>query len=130
MSHQHPDPRIVPVLRLAMLGGAGLLGVVVGLLHPAVPADGGGLASSLTLAGRIIWGIAIVGCLVIASRVKGERDPGRRLTLSIVGWALAESVAVFGAVLWYLLGTSQWYFPGLGFLALALVMLPGVERHA
>jgi hypothetical protein len=126
----HPDPRIVPVLRLALLGGAGLLGVVVGLLHPEPPANAADVLSSLTLAGRVIWGIAIVGCLVIASRVRNERDPGRRLSLSIVGWALAESVAVFGAVLWYLSGSSQWYFPGLGFLALALVMLPGVARDA
>ncbi|MGH7710801.1 MAG: hypothetical protein ACREOG_05930 [Gemmatimonadaceae bacterium] len=124
-----PDPRVVPILRLAMLGGAGLLGGVVGFLRSqgAVP-TATEAARGLTIAGRVLWGVAIAGCLFLAARVRDEREPAKVLAQSIMGWALAESVAIFGAVYWYLLGNSQWYFPGLGFLALALVMLPGVRR--
>ena len=125
-----PNPRTVPILRIAMLGGAGLLGGVVGFLRaqgnaPEVPPE---TARTLTLIGRGFWGVAIAACLFLAARVRDERDPQKVLAQSIVGWAFAESVAVFGAAYWYLVGSSQWYFPGLGFLALALLMLPGVRR--
>lgn len=123
--------RVVPIIRIAMLAGAGLLGGVVGFLRSqgSVP-DARAAADTLTLAGRIVWGVAIVGCLFLAARVRNERDAARILSLSIIGWAFAESTAVFGAAFWYLVGSSQWYFPGLGFLALAFLMLPGVRRDS
>ncbi|MEW5918853.1 MAG: hypothetical protein AB1762_20795 [Gemmatimonadota bacterium] len=126
-----PDARAraVPLIRLAMLGGAGLFGGVVGFLHSqgdvtATPA----LAQPLTLAGRGVWGVAIAGCVFLWGRIRAERDPEKILAQSIIGWALAESTAIFGAAYWYLVGSSNWYFPGLGFLALALLALPGVRR--
>ena len=124
-----PDARIVPILRLAFLLGAGLFGGVIGYLR----SQGSGssdpeLARSLTLAGRGVWGVALAACLVLAMRVRSERDPGKTFAQSVVGWALAESTAIFGGAYWYLVGSSQWYFGGLGFLALALIMLPGIRR--
>ena len=126
-----PDARVVPILRLAFLLGAGLFGGVIGFLHSQgdLSADLE-LARPLTLAGRGVWGVALAGCLMLASRVRSEGDPGRIFAQSIVGWALAESAAIFGGVYWYLVGSSQWYFSGLGFLALVLIMLPGVRRAA
>jgi hypothetical protein len=123
--------RVVPIIRIAMLVGAGLLGGVVGFLRSqgSVP-DAQDAAQAMTLAGRGVWGAALAGCLFLASRVRGERDPDKILSQSIIGWALAESTAIFGATYWYLIGSSQWYFPGLGFLALALLMLPGVRRDS
>jgi hypothetical protein len=122
-------PRVVPILRFAMLGGAGVLGAVVGFLRTqATSPEAPEAAQALTLAGRGVWGVAIAGCLFLAARIRDERDPEKVLAQSIIGWALAESVAIFGAAYWYLVGSSQWYFPGLGFLALALLMLPGVKR--
>jgi hypothetical protein len=75
-----------------------------------------------------VWGVAIAGCLFLWGRIRAERDPEKILAQSIIGWALAESTAIFGAAYWYLVGNSNWYFPGLGFLALALLSLPGVRR--
>jgi hypothetical protein len=121
--------RTVPLLRLAMLAGAGLLGGVVGFLRSqgGVP-EATEAARALTLAGRGVWGAALAGCLFLGARARSERDPAKVLAQSIIGWALAESTAVFGAAYWYLVGSPNWYFPGLGFLALALLMLPGVRR--
>jgi hypothetical protein len=122
--------RVVPILRMAMLGGAGLIGGVVGYMRSQglgpVATDA---AQTLTLIGRGVWGAAIAGCLFLWSRIRGETDQEKVLAQSIIGWALAESVAVFGAAYWYLVGNAQWYFPGLGLLALALLMLPGVRRR-
>ena len=128
--HQtYPDPRFVSILRLAFLIGAGLFGVVVGLVGSADPSRyPPDTPRTLTLIGRGIWGVALAGCLFLAAKARDERDPAKLFSLSIVGWGLAESVALFGGVYWFVLGSSQWYFPGLGFLALALVMLPGVRR--
>jgi hypothetical protein len=126
-----PDPRVVPILRLAFLLGAGLFGGVIGYLRSQGDASTDpALARPLTLAGRGVWGVALAACLILASRVRAERDPGRMFAQSTVGWALAESTAIFGGVYWYLVGSSQWYFSGLGFLALTLIMLPGVRRGA
>jgi len=121
--------RVVPIIRMAMLGGAGLLGAVVGYVRSQglAPVDAD-TVQTLTLMGRGVWGAAIAGCLFLWSRIRGVSDPEKVLAQSIVGWALAESVALFGAAYWYLVGNAQWYFPGLGFLALALLMLPGVKR--
>ncbi len=126
-----PEPRVVAILRLAFLLGAGLFGGVIGYLRSqgsvsSVPE----VARAMTLAGRGVWGVALAVCVVLAMRVRDERDSGKIFAQSVVGWALAESTAIFGGVYWYLVGTSQWYFSGLGFLALALIMLPGVRRGA
>lgn len=126
-----PDPRVVPILRLGFLLGAGLFGGVIGFLRSQGDVSvNPELARPLTLAGRGVWGLALAGCLLLASRVRSERDPGRIFAQSTIGWALAESAAIFGGVYWYLVGSSQWYFSGLGFLALALIMLPGMRRGA
>ncbi len=128
-SGSRPNPVVVPILRIAMLLGAALLGGVVGIVRSQSGATGAPeIARALTLAGRGVLGVALVACLFLAVRVRSERDPAHVLTLSIIGWALAEAVAIFGAVYWYLLGTSQWYFAGLGFLALVLLLLPGTRR--
>ena len=124
-----PDARVVPIMRLGFLLGAGLFGGVIGYLRSQGSLSSyPELARPLTLAGRGVWGVALAVCLVLASRVRSERDPGKVFAQSIVGWALAESAAIFGGVYWYLVGSSQWYFSGLGFLALALIMLPGIRR--
>ena len=121
--------RAVPIIRMAMLGGAGLLGGVVGYVRSQGLAPvATEAAQALTLAGRALWGAALAGCLFLWSRVRREANEEKVLAQSIIGWGLAESVAIFGAAYWYLVGDAQWYFPGLGFLALALLMLPGVRR--
>ncbi|MGQ0538836.1 MAG: hypothetical protein ACT4R6_07825 [Gemmatimonadaceae bacterium] len=125
------DPRIVPVLRLAFLMGAGFLGGAVGFIRSRAPATvDPAAAATLTLAGRITWIVVLAVCLFLASRIRAQRDSVRALSLSIITWAVAESTAIFGAVYWFLFGSPNWYFPGLGLLALTLLALPGAARRA
>ncbi len=124
-----PDTRVVAILRLAFLLGAGVLGAVVGFMRSqGAVSSSAETARGLTIAGRVLWGVALAACLFLASRVRAERDPRNVFAQSVVGWAIAEGVAIFGVAYWYLFGASQWYFTGLGFLALALIMLPGIRR--
>ena len=51
-----PDPRVVPILRLALLGGTGLLGGVIGFLRSPTVQVEQEMANTLTLIGRGIWG--------------------------------------------------------------------------
>lgn len=126
-----PNPIVIPILRMAFLLGAAFLGGVVGIVRWQVEGTlSPDAATPLANTGRILWGIAIAGCLFIALRARKERDRARVLSQSIVGWAIAESLAIFGAVYWFLSGVSQWYFTGLGFLAFALLAIPGVRRQA
>ncbi|MGH7694353.1 MAG: hypothetical protein ACRENH_05205 [Gemmatimonadaceae bacterium] len=126
-----PDPRVVAILRFAFLLGAGLFGGVIGYLRSQGGVSGDAeLARAMTLAGRAVWAVALAACLLLAARVRAAHEPERVFAQSVVGWAIAESTAIFGGVYWYLVGSSQWYFSGLGFLALALIMLPGMRRAA
>ncbi len=124
-----PDRRTVAILRLAMLIGAALFGVVIATVGGADPsAYPATTARTFTLIGRGVWGAALAGCLFLWAKARDERHPAKLFSLSMIGWALGEAVALFGGVYWYVLGSSQWYFPGLGFLALSMAMLPGVRR--
>jgi hypothetical protein len=124
-----PDPRVVGIVRLAFLLSAGLFGAAVGFLRSkGLESVDSEQARALGIAGKAVWAVALAACLFLAARVRAGREPGRAYAQSIVGWAIAESTAIFGATYWFLVGTSQWYFSGLGFLALVLIMLPGVRR--
>jgi hypothetical protein len=112
-----------------MLGGAGLYGGLVGYLQSRGQLTTNPAGADLVTVGRVLWGVAIVACVFIWNRVRIERNFEKVLSLSIIGWAFGEAVALFGATFWFLVGTSNWYFPGLGFLALVLLALPGVRRH-
>lgn len=128
-SFNGPDPRVIPILRLAFLVGAGLFGGAVGCLQTRGElASDPAMARPLTIAGRVIWIVALGACLFLASRVRNESNARKVFATSLIGWAIAESTAIFGGVYWFVVGNSQWYFSGLGFLALSLLMLPGARR--
>ena len=126
-----PNPLVIPILRMAFLLGAAFLGGVVGIVRwqveASLPPES---AEPLANTGRILWGLAIASCVFIAARVRRERDRAKVLAQSIIGWAIAEAIAIFGAVHWFLSDMSQWYFAGLGFLAFTLLAIPGVRRQA
>lgn len=129
ISGPSPDPRLVAILRLAFLLGAGVFGGVIGFLRSGASVSRDvETTRALTVAGRGVWIVALAACLLLAARVRGERAPRKVFSQSVIGWAIAESTAIFGGVYWYLLGASNWYFSGLGFLALSLIMLPGIRR--
>ena len=110
-------------IRFAMLVGVLLFGGVVLFVRRAgtAPALPEASQSMLLLMGRFLWALAIVGCLVLYQRV-GHASAPRASQLHIIGWALGESVALFGAVIWFLTGTPSWYVPGLTFLVLTFLV--------
>lgn len=110
-------------IRFAMLVGVLLFGGVVFFIRrsgtaPALPEASQGM---LLLMGRVLWALAIGGCIVLYQAV-GRATASRASQLHIIGWALGESVALLGAVIWFLTGTPSWYVPGLTFLVLSFLV--------
>jgi hypothetical protein len=72
--------------------------------------------------------LAIGGMILIRSRIT-EADEVRRVMLHyIVGYALAEAAALFGAVTWFLGGAREWFVAGLIVMVVAFQILP-VKRE-
>ena len=114
------------IIRVAMLAGVLTFGGVVYYLRrngeaPGVNAE---QARAFLWIGRALWGMAIVGCLVLYQMVLRERAPERRQSFQIVAWALGEMVALYGAMIWFLTGSPTWFTPGLIYLALAFLAFP------
>ncbi|HEX5633465.1 MAG TPA: hypothetical protein VFX50_09560 [Gemmatimonadales bacterium] len=113
------------VIRIAMLAGVLTFGGVAffvrrGANPPALAAD----TSVLQLAGSLIWAVAIIGVLVLFMLLRGRDTPERRASFSIIGWALGEAVALYGAVFLYLTGDAQWFLMGLTAQLLTFFIFP------
>jgi hypothetical protein len=116
----------IHIIRLAMLAGVLTFGGVVYALRkdgnaPGVNAE---QARAFLWIGRALWAAAIVGCLVLFQMLQRTRSAERAQTFQIVAWALGEMVALYGAMIWFLTGSSTWYTPGLIYLGLTFLAFP------
>jgi hypothetical protein len=68
--------------------------------------------------------LAIGGMIVIRSRISATDEIRRVMMHYIVGYALAECAALFGAVTWYLGGAREWFIAGLIVMVVAFQILP------
>ena len=113
-------------IRLAMLVGVLLFGAVTWFIRrdghvPDVAPEG--LSRLLWLA-RASWGLSMAACVVLFALIRQARNASRIRTLSLVGWAYGELVALMGGVVWFLTGNSRWYSLGLVYLVLAFLAFP------
>ncbi len=118
------------ILRLALLSGVLVFGGVAWQLRrsggaPAPTAD----PRTLLLAGRIIWALALLACVVLFAFVGRARDAARVRTLSLIGWVVGESTALYGGVIYLLVGNPLFYQLGVGFMVLTFLAFPGVPRR-
>ena len=125
-----PDQKLAPtgvlaLIRIVLVLGVLVLGAIVWYLRSQTPADAATDADprALRIAGQVVWGVAIAGVLAVFLLAR-KVPPERRPTLSVVAWALGESTALYGGVLWLLLGESQWYLYGLVCLLLTYFIFP------
>lgn len=114
------------LIRMAMLTGVLMFGGIVFFLRRSGGAPG--IAPEQAMAfvwlGRVLWGMAVAGCLVVFQLL--QRQAGRKgPPLHIVAWALGEMVALYGGVVWLLAGTPAWYLPGLVYLVLTFLVFRG-----
>ena len=122
------NPRLQPLqqIRLVLLVGVLIFGAVVLLVHRQPNWKPGAIPNVLPYALVAYSILAVFIATVLKGRVGREPDPQRRGPLLIMGWAVGESAALFGVMIFYINGQAQWY--GLGLLAMvsALAILsPG-----
>jgi hypothetical protein len=109
-----------------MMGGVLLFGGVSWFLHRTpewVRADPA-TATKLTGMVPIVWGIAVLGLAFLFIRHRAASNPSQTSTLSILAWALGESVALFGGVVFFMTAEAVWYVAGVVVLAITFVAFP------
>jgi hypothetical protein len=112
------------IIRIAILGGALLFGVVTWWVRrtgaPPLPAALG----PLRFAGYGLWVVVLVVLAFMRGLYGKVVDDTRRATTIIIAWAAAESLALFGGVVWFLHGDSRWYVAGMCFMLATFILFP------
>ena len=114
------------LIRIAMLTGVLMFGGVTWFLRQSEPTPQveSTLLPTLLWMARAVWAVAIVGCIILFGIVRRDPSGLRARRLSVIAWALGESVALFGGAVWFLTGTPVWYAPGVVFLVLTFIAFP------
>jgi hypothetical protein len=116
--------RTLHIIRLAIFGGALLFGIVTWWLRRATPPPIEADIGPLRFVGYALW----VSVLVVLAFLRGlfgkAVDQTRRSTLLIISWAAAESLALFGGVVWFLHGDSRWYVAGMCLMLATFILFP------
>jgi hypothetical protein len=112
------------IIRVALLVGVLGFGAVVWFLRrQGSSADSSTNPQTLVTVGRIVWGAALLVCIVLFLRTK-QGVAGRPGQLNIAAWAAGEATALFGGVVFLLTGVYSWYLMGVFFLGLTFLAFP------
>ena len=130
--NEQPTPNssaaTLAMIRVMVLGGVLLFGAVIWLLYrngSRTPVEPNFPVTPIALG---LWGVAIVGLLVLRARWGAESEPTRRGHLSIFAIAVAEVPALFGAVVYFFSNDPRLYVSGV-FLMLTTLLLFPIVRH-
>lgn len=118
-------PASLAVIRLAILATVLVFGAAAWWVHRApghVP-DPAPDADMLRFAGLGLWALATAGVLLVRKRWTHAPQP-EQARLSIVGWALGEVPALWGAAYYFLTGDPLRYHTGVLFLVLSFLLFP------
>lgn len=118
------------LIRAALLLGVVFFGGVTWFIRRSggVPPFDPANATTLLWVARGVWGFSMATCLVLFALLRRSPDPVRAQSLSIIGWASGELVAMMGGVVWYLTGNAEWYTFGLVYLVLTFFAFPAPGR--
>ena len=120
-------PSLVNIVRLAMLAGSLLFGVIAwyltssGQVEPSMSVSG---ASTLRLVFYLLLASSLVGIWLMRQRADRTEAFPQRAKLLILGYALAEVLVFFGAVYLLLTGNATLFLGGLLVFMLAFLLLP------
>ena len=124
MNNTRPQLPIVRYVRTAILLGVMTLGAVVYMTQdsrqPAATTHITALRFLIVALGCATLGIAFA----IRRRIARTPDHARATSLAIVAWAIADTPAIGGAVVFFITGDVGAYFAGLLVLLLAGFIIP------
>lgn len=113
-------------IRLAMMGGVLLFGGVSWFLTRTpdwVPPEPG-VADQLTGIARIAWLAVGLALMVLFVKFRDYTNAARASSVAILSWALGETLALLGGVVFFLTSTAGWYIAGVILLTLTFVAFP------
>lgn len=113
-------------IRLAMMGGVLLFGGVSWFLTRTpdwVPLERG-VADQLTGIARIAWGAVGVALAVLFLKFRDYTNAARAGSVAVLSWALGETLALLGGVIFFLTSAAGWYIAGVIALTLTFVAFP------
>ncbi len=128
-----PGAHVLPIVRIALLAGVVFLGAAaiylskIGAVEPVDASTG----EMLRLVFVVLLTAAAVAMFVFRRKrlaLTTEEDP---TVLNIVGWALGEGVALFGAVLLIMTGDITHFLVGFVMMLVSFVFFPLPDKgHA
>ncbi|HEX6942799.1 MAG TPA: hypothetical protein VF128_07710 [Gemmatimonadaceae bacterium] len=120
----------LPAIRLAMLGGVLLFGAVSWFLTrtPDWTAPEPGVAGQLIGIARIVWVIVGVALTILFLKFRDSTNPAQASSVAILSWALGETLALLGGVVFFLTAAAGWYIAGVIALTLTFVAFPAPPR--
>jgi hypothetical protein len=113
-------------IRLAMMGGVLLFGGVSWFLTQSSDwtAPEPGVGEQLTRIARIAWIVVGVALVVMFLKFRRPADVPRASSVAILAWALGETLALLGGVVYFLTAIPGWYIAGVIVLTLTFVAFP------
>ena len=113
-------------IRLAMMGGVLLFGGVSWFLTrmPDWSAPEPGIAGQLTRVATVAWLVVGAALVVMFLKFRDSSNVSRASSVAILAWALGESLALLGGVIFFLTSLSGWYVAGVIALTLTFVAFP------
>ena len=120
----------LPAICLAMLGGVLLFGGVSWFLTrtPDWTAPEPGVAGQLIGIARIVWVIVGVALTILFVKFRDSTNPAQASSVAILSWALGETLALLGGVVFFLTAAAGWYIAGVIALTLTFVAFPAPPR--
>lgn len=126
---QNPPVSQYRVIRTALVSGVVLFGLVIWYLSGQRTADAPDPAVFRVL--LLAFGAVAVGGLVAVAVVRSAQSNAttiaREGTLALVGWAIGESIALFGGVIYLLTSQPALYLVGVMIFLATLLMVPAPE---
>lgn len=122
-----PKPAAMAMIRIAMTMGVLMFGAMAYLASRNRPADAAPAPESLTWAAWGVWGTALA--LLAGWRLtRGDKVERGDSTTLIVGWAIGEIPALFGAAYLILTGMPTLLLVGFVVYAAAMLLFPVPRR--
>ena len=82
------------------------------------------LLDQLSMIARVGWIVIGIALVFMFVKFRNSANPSRLSTVSIIAWAMGETLALFGGVIMFLTAFGGWYVAGVTALALAFVAFP------
>lgn len=120
-----PPAATLGVIRIALLTGVLMFGGITWFMQRGAdwsPADGDSLRL-LRIGMLATWVVAVLLLLVLRARL-GRLTEAAGRSMLIIGWAIGEGAALFGAVYYFLSGQAEWYIAGLFVMLAAFILFP------